>query len=459
VSYSVVIPTVGRTSLRDLLDALVSGDGPRPDAIVVVDDRPAGADLDVEAHDRIQVVRTGGRGPAAARNAGARCVASEWIVFLDDDVIPAPGWRQALAGDLAAARDAQASQGRVRGFEGALWISADIAYRRDAFARAGGFDVRFPRAYREDSDLALRIVEGGGRIAQGMRWSHHPPTEVHGWASVTRQRGNADDALMWFLHGRGWQRRAGAPRGMRASHLASTALFAAGVVALVTRQRPAAAVALATWVVLTGDLARRRRHVTSSVALPFAATYWWCHGLLRAWRLTRPPRAVLFDRDGTLVEDVPYNGDPSLVTPRPGARAALDRLRAAGVRVAMVTNQSGVARGLISADQVTAVNRKVEETLGPFAATLVCVHGPDDACGCRKPRPGLLLEAARRLGVHPNECVVIGDIESDVVAAANAGARGVLVPNEVTRPEEIRRAKEVASNLEQAVTRLLGRGT
>jgi histidinol phosphatase-like enzyme len=78
------------------------------------------------------------------------------------------------------------------------------------------------------------------------------------------------------------------------------------------------------------------------------------------------PAAVLFDRDGTLVRDVPYNGDPSRVEPMPGARAALDRLRAAGVRTAVVSNQSGVARGLLTRDQVDAVNARVEEVLGPL---------------------------------------------------------------------------------------------
>ena len=76
--------------------------------------------------------------------------------------------------------------------------------------------------------------------------------------------------------------------------------------------------------------------------------------------------AVLFDRDGTLVVDVPYNGDPALVEPMPGARAALERLRAAGLRIGVVTNQSGLARGRFTADQLDAVNRRVEELLGPF---------------------------------------------------------------------------------------------
>jgi D-glycero-D-manno-heptose 1,7-bisphosphate phosphatase len=86
----------------------------------------------------------------------------------------------------------------------------------------------------------------------------------------------------------------------------------------------------------------------------------------------------------------------------------------------------------------------------------VCPHDPDAGCGCRKPRPGLVLEAASRLGVAPDRCAVVGDIASDVRAAAAAGARGVLVPNERTRPEEIVTAPEVASDLGEAVDLLMG---
>ncbi|MFP5319875.1 MAG: D-glycero-alpha-D-manno-heptose-1,7-bisphosphate 7-phosphatase [Acidimicrobiia bacterium] len=169
------------------------------------------------------------------------------------------------------------------------------------------------------------------------------------------------------------------------------------------------------------------------------------------------PAAVLFDRDGTLVRDVPYNGRPELVEPMPGARAALDRLRGAGVAVAVVTNQSGVARGLLTPTQVEEVNRRVEELLGPFATWVVCPHGPGDGCPCRKPAPGLVQEAARRLGVDPADCAVVGDIGADVEAARAAGARAVLVPTPVTRPEEVDEAPEVAPTLAAAVDSLLGR--
>ncbi len=168
------------------------------------------------------------------------------------------------------------------------------------------------------------------------------------------------------------------------------------------------------------------------------------------------PAAVLLDRDGTLVEDVPYNADPAKVVPMPGARRALGRLRAAGVALAQISNQSGVARGLLTSADVEAVNRRVEELLGPLGPWLVCPHGPGDGCGCRKPAPGLVLAAAAALGVDPAACVVVGDIGADVEAARAAGARAVLVPTPHTLAEEVDAAAEVARTLEEAVDLLVG---
>jgi histidinol-phosphate phosphatase family protein len=167
-------------------------------------------------------------------------------------------------------------------------------------------------------------------------------------------------------------------------------------------------------------------------------------------------RAVLFDRDGTLVYDVPYNGDPDLVEVVPDATTAIERLRAAGLRLGVITNQSGVGRGLISADQVATVNRKVDELLGPFHTWQVCPHTAEDHCACRKPAAGLVLAAAEELGVAASQIVVIGDIGSDLQAAQAAGARSVLVPNGATRAEEIAAAPVVASDLRAAVDHVLG---
>jgi histidinol-phosphate phosphatase family protein len=165
-----------------------------------------------------------------------------------------------------------------------------------------------------------------------------------------------------------------------------------------------------------------------------------------------PPLAVLFDRDGTLVVDVPYNGDPDRVRLVPGARAAVERVRAAGLRTGLVTNQSGIARGLLTRADADAVNARLAALVGGFDTVQVCPHAPDAGCGCRKPRPGMVLAAAAELGVPPQRVVVIGDIAADVEAAAAAGARGILVPTPVTRSEEVVAARETAPDLEAAVS-------
>ncbi|GGY09373.1 D-glycero-alpha-D-manno-heptose-1,7-bisphosphate 7-phosphatase [Streptomyces anandii] len=172
-------------------------------------------------------------------------------------------------------------------------------------------------------------------------------------------------------------------------------------------------------------------------------------------RPRRPVQAVLFDRDGTLVEDVPYNGDPDLVRPVEGAREAVRLLRARGIRTGVVTNQSGIARGLVSAADVRRVNARVDTLLGPFDVWAVCPHGPGDGCHCRKPAPGMILWAAGRLCAEPSRIVVVGDIGADMEAARRAGAHGILVPTPVTRPEETARAGHVAPDLTTAVRAIL----
>ncbi|MFF7814239.1 D-glycero-alpha-D-manno-heptose-1,7-bisphosphate 7-phosphatase [Streptomyces sp. NPDC007945] len=172
----------------------------------------------------------------------------------------------------------------------------------------------------------------------------------------------------------------------------------------------------------------------------------------------RLPEAVLFDRDGTLVVDVPYNGDPDRVVPMPHARAAVAALRDRGIPVGVVSNQSGVARGLLTRRQVESVRRRVDALFGPFAVWAVCPHGPGHGCACRKPAPGLVLAACERLGASPERTVVVGDIGADVRAADAAGARGVLVPTPVTRPDEIAAAAETASDLRAAVRLILTSG-
>src|SRR5947199_2210074 len=110
-------------------------------------------------------------------------------------------------------------------------------------------------------------------------------------------------------------------------------------------------------------------------------------------------RALLCDRDGTLVADVPYNADPAAVRPLPGVRTALERTRAHGWRVGVVTNQSGVASGRITPAELDGVHDRLTTLLGLIDVVDSCVHGRDDGCDCRKPAPGLLVRAAAVLGV------------------------------------------------------------
>lgn len=218
----------------------------------------------------------------------------------------------------------------------------------------------------------------------------------------------------------------------------------------------------AGWLLGTAELAwariapgpRTPREVATmlwtSAVMPFAATFWWLRGLAGA----RPAlQAVLFDRDGTLIVDVPYNGDPDRVVPMPGAAEALERVRAAGLATAVVSNQSGIARGIVSPDDVHAVHARMEELLGPLGPLEFCPHL--GGCDCRKPAPGLIERAAKRLGVEPSACAVIGDIGSDVDAALAAGARAILVPTPRTRAEEIEAAPERAEDLADAIDRVL----
>ncbi|MFI0409363.1 HAD-IIIA family hydrolase [Actinomadura sp. 3N508] len=495
MNCTVVIPTIGRPSLRVTLDALREGAGTPPHEIIVVDDRPepgAPLPLPVSAGTEIRVIRSGGRGPAAARNAGWRAATTEWIAFLDDDVVPGPDWPARLAADLAnLPPEVGGSQGRVTvplpagraatdwerntaALATADWITADMAYRRGVLAELGGFDERFRRAYREDADLALRALDAGHGLVAGGRRLTHPVRPAGFWASVRAQAGNADDILMWRAHGRHWRVRAGEGRGLLRRHALTTAagLLALAAVPIAFRDRRAVVVACiagGAWTALTGRFAYERIRpgprtpgeavtmLVTSAVIPPAAIRHRLRGLAVHRRARRwgASRLVLFDRDDTLIKDVPYNGDPARVEPMPGARRALDRLRRHGVRVGVVSNQSGVAKGRITAGDVRRVNARVEELLGPIDTWEFCPHDDGDGCGCRKPRPGMIERAAVRLGVPPPDCVVIGDIGRDIEAAVAAGARGILVPTGRTLDAEIALAAETAPTLDAAIDLVL----
>ena len=499
IGFDLVIPTIGRTSLGRLLASIARAHGPRPGRIIIVDDRAdRGTPLPVGDHDadllaRITILPGAARGPAAARNTGWRASHAPWIAFVDDDVIVTERWLETLERDLAACTIEVAGitgrvdvplpadrkptdwQRNVAALATAQWITADCAYRRGDLLATGGFDERFPRAYREDADLALRVVARGKRIAMGARRVLHPVRPAPWWISVRLQAGNADDVLMNAVHGAGWHARANAPAGTFSAHVATVASALGAVACIAARKPRLGSIVAAIWARRTMRFWWTRfapgprtpnegvALAATSVAIPFAAVFYHLRARFAVRTLLRSgaggphpvAAAVLFDRDGTLAVDVPFNADPGLVEAMPGARAALERLRGAGIAMAVVSNQSGIALGRLDRADVDRVNARLEELIGPVGPVFICPHDAGAACACRKPAAGLIEAAARELGVSPRDCVVIGDIGADVQAAQAAGARAILVPTAVTRRAEIDAAAHTASTIGEAVDAVL----
>jgi len=316
-------------------------DGPRPGRILVVDDRRGDpAALDVASRAGVEVLVGPGRGPAAARNTGWRASSAPWVVFVDDDVVPSPSWLDDLHDDLAGAPPGVvAVQGRVSvplptdrrptdwernvtGLESARWITADMAVRRSALEAVGGFDERFPRAYREDADLALRLQAAGGALIMGRRRVTHPVRPAPWWVSLRLQAGNRDDVLMAALHGRDWKGD-GEPRGRRRRHLATTAAGVVGLAGLALRRPVVGGAGLAAWAAGTTELAVARivpgprtpaeigAMVATSAALPPVATWHWLAGLAgRRRRLAQPGPGVPAEA-GTGASGAPSSSTPA----------------------------------------------------------------------------------------------------------------------------------------------------
>jgi D-glycero-D-manno-heptose 1,7-bisphosphate phosphatase len=139
--------------------------------------------------------------------------------------------------------------------------------------------------------------------------------------------------------------------------------------------------------------------------------------------------AVFFDRDGTLMEDVDYCRDPATVRVFDGVPSALGELKGAGFLIVVVTNQSGIGRGLIRQEEYDAVHREFLRQVGPgrIDATYYCPHRPDAGCGCRKPLPGLIERAVADLGIARNLSWMVGDKRADIGCGLAAGLRPGLV--------------------------------
>jgi D-glycero-D-manno-heptose 1,7-bisphosphate phosphatase len=143
-------------------------------------------------------------------------------------------------------------------------------------------------------------------------------------------------------------------------------------------------------------------------------------------------RLVVLDRDGTINYDSDqYVKSPAEWKPIPGALEAIARLNHAGWRVVVATNQSGIARGLLDVATLNAIHAEMQRAVahagGRIDAVFFCPHAADADCECRKPRPGMLHEIARRLNVDLADVPVVGDAPRDLHAAAAAGAQPVLV--------------------------------
>jgi D-glycero-D-manno-heptose 1,7-bisphosphate phosphatase len=166
-------------------------------------------------------------------------------------------------------------------------------------------------------------------------------------------------------------------------------------------------------------------------------------------------KAVFLDRDGTLVEDVPYCADPSRVRVLPGVIESLRLLREHGFKLIIVTNQSGIGRGYFDEETFWKVQAVCEQQIGSrlIDATYFCGDHPDRATPRRKPGAGMLLEAARDFELDLSGCFIIGDSESDVEAGLRAGVRAAIWIGSETRVGRDR--VWAAQNFQQAAELIL----
>lgn len=165
-------------------------------------------------------------------------------------------------------------------------------------------------------------------------------------------------------------------------------------------------------------------------------------------------RAVILDRDGTMVVDRHYLSDPDGLTFLPGAADGLRSMYEQGHRLIVISNQSGVGRGMFSIDTLDQMNARLMDMVRQAGARLdgiyCCPHRPEDQCACRKPATKLMHDAASDLGFDPRRAVVIGDKVSDVEFGRNSGAVTVLIAQDAMSPEaRAAQADHVARDLRE----------
>jgi D-glycero-D-manno-heptose 1,7-bisphosphate phosphatase len=160
--------------------------------------------------------------------------------------------------------------------------------------------------------------------------------------------------------------------------------------------------------------------------------------------------AFFLDRDGTLNVDRVYINDPRLLELIPGSAAATGKVRRAGFLVVVVTNQSGIGRGIIEPGALPRIHRRLEEQLAAVDPDAqidryeICVHSPAENCDCRKPLPKMVLEAARQLDVDLNRSVFVGDKLTDVATGRRSGCRFSILLRSGKGGEEERRIAAAA---------------
>jgi D-glycero-D-manno-heptose 1,7-bisphosphate phosphatase len=167
--------------------------------------------------------------------------------------------------------------------------------------------------------------------------------------------------------------------------------------------------------------------------------------------------AVFIDRDGTIMEDTDYCSDPQDVRIFPGVVEALQRLKSRGFKIIIITNQSGIGRGLFTLDQYRAVESEVLRQLGDglVDAIYFCPDAPGQHSKCRKPAPGMVLQATRDHQIDLSRSFLIGDKEVDVECAHNAGVCAIRVRTEIQRDMTGSNADWVADDVPAAVRIIL----
>jgi len=173
-------------------------------------------------------------------------------------------------------------------------------------------------------------------------------------------------------------------------------------------------------------------------------------------------RAICLDRDGTVIHDVGYPREPSQVRLLPGVVAELAELQRRGFLLVLISNQSGVGRGLVAPEQADRVHARVVAELSTHGIHLdgayYCPHAPEEGCACRKPAIGLLIQAAQELRFDLSRSYMVGDKPSDVTAGRTAGCRTVLLKSEGDHLPATAVADFIADDWQQAARWILFEG-